>query len=139
MAEIKKKNKKKIGSNVDNLRNLEPQPEQTFLIKKNKCKECLSIYSCNISKKTIPLNWIFSDINQKGRGLLGPRSPLLHTNSIVSILALPLLPNLVTEYFNHYIIIIHITFSIHSLRFKPSISGWLMYDFYFLSNMYLTL
>ena len=28
---------KKIGSNVDNLRNLEPQPEQTFLIKKNKC------------------------------------------------------------------------------------------------------
>ena len=37
LAEIKKKNKKKIGSNVDNLRNLEPQPEQTFLIKKNKC------------------------------------------------------------------------------------------------------
>jgi len=33
LAEIKKKNKKKIGSNVDNLRNLEPQPEQTFLIK----------------------------------------------------------------------------------------------------------
>ena len=26
--------RKKIGSNVDNLRNLEPQPEQTFLIKK---------------------------------------------------------------------------------------------------------
>ena len=40
MAEIKKKNKKKIGSNVDNLRNLEPQPEQTFLIKKNKCNLC---------------------------------------------------------------------------------------------------
>ena len=37
LAEIKKKNKKKIGSNVDNLRNLEPQPEQTFLIKKTKC------------------------------------------------------------------------------------------------------
>ena len=35
--EIKKKNKKKIGSNDENLRNLEPQPEQTFLIKKNKC------------------------------------------------------------------------------------------------------
>ena len=33
-AEIKKKNKKKIGSNVENLRKLEPQPEQTFLIKK---------------------------------------------------------------------------------------------------------
>ena len=33
-AGYKKKNKKKIGSNVDNLRNLEPQPEQTFLIKK---------------------------------------------------------------------------------------------------------
>ena len=32
--EIKKKNKKKIGSNDENLRNLEPQPEQTFLIKK---------------------------------------------------------------------------------------------------------
>ena len=31
---IKKKNKKKIGSNAKNLRNLEPQPEQTFLIKK---------------------------------------------------------------------------------------------------------
>jgi len=42
LAEIKKKNKKKIGSNVDNLRNLEPQPEQTFLIKKNKCKAVLS-------------------------------------------------------------------------------------------------
>ena len=26
--------KKKIGSNAKNLRNLEPQPEQTFLIKK---------------------------------------------------------------------------------------------------------
>ena len=37
LAEIKKKNKKKIGSNVENLRNLEPQPEQTFLIKKTKC------------------------------------------------------------------------------------------------------
>ena len=34
---IKKKNKKKIGSNAKNLRNLEPQPEQTFLIKKKKC------------------------------------------------------------------------------------------------------
>ena len=34
---IKKKNKKKIGSNAKNLRNLEPQPEQTFLIKKNEC------------------------------------------------------------------------------------------------------
>ena len=32
-SKAKKKNKKKIGSNVDNLRNLEPQPEQTFLIK----------------------------------------------------------------------------------------------------------
>ena len=34
---IKKKNKKKIGSNAKNLRNLEPQPEQTFLIKKKEC------------------------------------------------------------------------------------------------------
>ena len=33
-AEAKKKNKKKIGSNAKNLRKLEPQPEQTFLIKK---------------------------------------------------------------------------------------------------------
>ena len=33
---IKEKNKKKIGSNAKNLRKLEPQPEQTFLIKKNK-------------------------------------------------------------------------------------------------------
>ena len=33
-AEIKKKNKKKIGSNDENLRKLKPQPEQTFLIKK---------------------------------------------------------------------------------------------------------
>ena len=33
---IKKKNKKKIGSNAKNLRNLEPQPEQTFLIKKKR-------------------------------------------------------------------------------------------------------
>ena len=31
---IKKKNKKKIGSNAKKLRKLEPQPEQTFLIKK---------------------------------------------------------------------------------------------------------
>ena len=31
---IKKKNKKKIGSNAKNLGKLEPQPEQTFLIKK---------------------------------------------------------------------------------------------------------
>ena len=38
---IKKKNKKKIGSNAKNLRNLEPQPEQTFLIKKNKCSQPL--------------------------------------------------------------------------------------------------
>ena len=37
LAEIKKKNKKKIGSNAKTLRKLEPQPEQTFLIKKNKC------------------------------------------------------------------------------------------------------
>ena len=36
---IKKKNKKKIGSNVDTLRNLEPQPEQTLLIK----KKCVSL------------------------------------------------------------------------------------------------
>ena len=34
---IKKKNKKKIGLNAKNLIKLEPQQEQTFLIKKNKC------------------------------------------------------------------------------------------------------
>merc|ERR1712055_3641 len=39
---IKKKNKKKIGSNAKNLRKVEPQPEQTFLIKKNKCIAFLS-------------------------------------------------------------------------------------------------
>ena len=38
---IKKKNKKKIGSNAKNLRKLEPQPEQTFLIKKTKCSSHL--------------------------------------------------------------------------------------------------
>ena len=38
--ELRKKNKKKIGSNAKNLRKLEPQPEQTFLIKK-KCN-CLN-------------------------------------------------------------------------------------------------
>ena len=31
---IKKKIKNKIGSNAKNLRKLEPQPEQTFLMKK---------------------------------------------------------------------------------------------------------
>ena len=36
---IKKKNKKKIGSNAKNLRKLEPQPEQTFLIKKKRVFE----------------------------------------------------------------------------------------------------
>ena len=40
---IKKKNKKKIGSNAKNLRNLEPQPEQTFLIKQN---ECMHVVLC---------------------------------------------------------------------------------------------
>ena len=49
---IKKKNKKKIGSNAKNLRKLEPQPEQTFLIKNNKCivKSTFSMF-INFSEK----------------------------------------------------------------------------------------
>ena len=35
----RKKIRKKIGSNVENLRKFEPQPEQTFLIK----KKCISL------------------------------------------------------------------------------------------------
>ena len=34
MREIKKRNKKKIGSNDENLTKLEPQQKQRFLIKK---------------------------------------------------------------------------------------------------------
>ena len=38
LAEIKKKNKKKIGSNDENLRKLEPQQKQRVLIKKQERK-----------------------------------------------------------------------------------------------------
>ena len=38
--EIKNKNKKKIGSNDENLRKLEPQQKQRIFIKKKKCILC---------------------------------------------------------------------------------------------------
>ena len=50
-----RKNKKKIGSNAKNLGNLEPQPEQTFLIKK-KCMVTVGKYKDNYDTATKPAN-----------------------------------------------------------------------------------
>jgi len=57
--EIKKKNKKKSGSNDENLRKLEPQQKQRVLIKK---KECNSNFS-QISKSSLKSSQALSNFS----------------------------------------------------------------------------
>ena len=51
--EIKKKNKKKSGSNDENVRKLEPQQKQRVLIKKNECSPArFNEYTCKLNCST---------------------------------------------------------------------------------------